>query len=102
MAIFVFVSYRNRYWNEAYFGAIQLIHNSLKKTYGTHQDGSLKVSLVDAAIRWLKWHSKLSAEQGGILLHSLQAWSDGIFKRKNLSMISSIFSHCFDFLYLNF
>ncbi|XP_062511574.1 aflatoxin B1 aldehyde reductase member 2-like isoform X2 [Corticium candelabrum] len=62
-------TYRNRYWNEAYFGAIQLIHNSLKKTYGTHQDGSLKVSLVDAAIRWLKWHSKLSAEQGdGIIL----------------------------------
>jgi aflatoxin B1 aldehyde reductase len=61
--------YRKRYWNEAYFAAIDLIQESSKKIYGTNPDGSLKVSVIDAAMRWLKHHSHLSAERGdGIIL----------------------------------
>lgn len=60
------VRYRKRYWNEAYFGAVKHIQDSLRQAYGAHPDGSTTVSLVEAAMRWLKYHSMLSAEQGGI------------------------------------
>ena len=54
--------YRKRYWNEAYFKAVEKIKEA------TSKEG---ISCVSAAHRWMFHHSKLSAENGdGVVLFS--------------------------------
>ena len=51
--------HRNRYWNDAYFDAIELIHNAAEKHGLT--DG-------EVALRWLKYHSFLKEDQSDAIL----------------------------------
>lgn len=51
--------HRNRYWNDAYFDAIDLIHSAATKHCLT--DG-------EVALRWLKYHSHLKEHLGDAIL----------------------------------
>jgi aflatoxin B1 aldehyde reductase len=50
---------RGRYWNDAYFDALETVHSA-----------ALKHNLTDAeiALRWLKYHSKLSQDLGDAII----------------------------------
>jgi aflatoxin B1 aldehyde reductase len=50
---------RGRYWNDAYFDALETVHSA-----------ALKHDLTDAelALRWLKYHSKLSQDLGDAII----------------------------------
>jgi aflatoxin B1 aldehyde reductase len=50
---------RGRYWNDAYFDALETVHSA-----------ALKHGLTDAeiALRWLKYHSKLSQDLGDAII----------------------------------
>lgn len=52
--------YVERYWRPTVFKGLQLIRNALDRRYGVN-----KVSLVNAALRWLTHHSYLSPDNGG-------------------------------------
>lgn len=52
--------YRGRFWKKCYFDAVDEIRQALAATGG-------KVSLTEAAIRWMYHHSKLSVEFDGKL-----------------------------------
>ncbi|XP_065837842.1 aflatoxin B1 aldehyde reductase member 2-like [Oscarella lobularis] len=61
--------YRDRFWKEQNFHGIELVSKALKDTYGVNDNGELRVSLIDASLRWLKYHSMLLGEQNdGIIL----------------------------------
>lgn len=56
--------YRERYWNNANFEAVQLIQNALKIAY---PDNS--VSITQACLRWMIHHSCLDTKFGdGVIL----------------------------------
>lgn len=53
-------NYQNRYWKQSYFDAVKVIRKACE-TCG--------ISMADAALRWLAFHSKLSGERGdGIII----------------------------------
>ncbi len=53
-------NYQNRYWKKSFFDAVKVIKKACD-TFG--------VSMVDAAFRWLAFHSKLSGERGdGVII----------------------------------
>ncbi|XP_061422555.1 LOW QUALITY PROTEIN: aflatoxin B1 aldehyde reductase member 4-like [Lethenteron reissneri] len=57
-------AYRNRYWKKHHFAGIDLVREALNVAYG---EG--KVSLTEAALRWMYHHSRLSGEAGdGVIL----------------------------------
>ena len=47
--------YRNRYWNQIYFDAINKVHNVAKEN---------GLSPTDIALRWIVYHSALNAAKG--------------------------------------
>ncbi|XP_067826243.1 aflatoxin B1 aldehyde reductase member 3 [Heptranchias perlo] len=49
-------TYRNRYWKEHHFRALELVKKAIDATYGSE-----KPSLTSAALRWMYHHSKLRA-----------------------------------------
>lgn len=51
--------YKNRYWKESYFQAIDLLRQACEKT---------GISMVEAAFRWLACHSALSFEHGDAII----------------------------------
>lgn len=57
--------YRDRYWHKETFEAIDQLKGSIQEVYGD------KVTTVDAALRWVLHHSKLSGKYGdGLILGS--------------------------------
>nr|XP_039262148.1 aflatoxin B1 aldehyde reductase member 2-like [Styela clava] len=54
-------AYRNRYWKQEYFDAVEAIRESLKTAYGE------SVTVPEAAIRWLYHHSALKGGDGVII-----------------------------------
>uniref|UniRef100_A0A7S2TPV6 NADP-dependent oxidoreductase domain-containing protein n=1 Tax=Lotharella oceanica TaxID=641309 RepID=A0A7S2TPV6_9EUKA len=48
-------AYRDRFWNKENFDGIDIVKKALVGAYG----GEEKVSMVDAALRWLVHHSKM-------------------------------------------
>ncbi|XP_055515206.1 aflatoxin B1 aldehyde reductase member 2-like [Leucoraja erinacea] len=57
-------AYRNRYWKEHHFRAIDLVKKAIDETYGCG-----KTSLTSAALRWIYHHSKLQGDLGdGVIL----------------------------------
>jgi hypothetical protein len=58
--IYYVCSYRKRFWHKEYFDGVADIQNALTACYG---EG--KVSLIEASVRWMYHHSKLSSEYGG-------------------------------------
>jgi aflatoxin B1 aldehyde reductase len=55
-------AYRDRYWKDSYFVAVEGLKAALTAAYG---EGS--VSVAEAAIRWLMHHSKLGVNDGVIV-----------------------------------
>ncbi|XP_065054632.1 aflatoxin B1 aldehyde reductase member 2-like [Rhopilema esculentum] len=55
-------SYRKRYWKKDYFDGIEMIRSVLDNQYG---EG--KVSVAEAALRWMKHHSLLIPDDGIII-----------------------------------
>jgi len=53
--------YRDRYWRESVFTGVDGIKESLTSVYG-----SGKVSVANAAMRWMVHHSQLDPKYGGI------------------------------------
>lgn len=54
------VTYRNRYWNDCYFKAVEILKNACEKE---------NIELADASIRWLFHHSFLVASRGdGVII----------------------------------
>jgi aflatoxin B1 aldehyde reductase len=51
--------YRARYWNDAYFDALEIIRPVAEK---------LGISTADAALRWARYHSKLRGEAGNAVI----------------------------------
>ena len=51
--------YKNRYWKESYFQAVDLLRTACEEA---------KVSMVEAAFRWLAYHSELSFEKGDAII----------------------------------
>ncbi|KAL2827341.1 Aldo/keto reductase [Aspergillus cavernicola] len=51
--------HRNRYWNDAYFGAIEKVQSAAEK-HG--------LTLGEVALRWLKHHSQLRQELGDAII----------------------------------
>uniref|UniRef100_A0A3P9LCN3 Aldo-keto reductase family 7, member A3 (aflatoxin aldehyde reductase) n=1 Tax=Oryzias latipes TaxID=8090 RepID=A0A3P9LCN3_ORYLA len=57
-------AYRDRYWKESQFQAIDLVLKALETAYGSE-----KPSLTSAAIRWMYHHSQLKGDFGdGVIL----------------------------------
>ncbi|MFY0687776.1 MAG: aldo/keto reductase [Cyclobacteriaceae bacterium] len=53
-------NYKNRYWKESYFEALQILHSECSKE---------NLPLFEVALRWLAFHSKIDHAQGdGILV----------------------------------
>lgn len=52
-------SYRDRYWKESYFHAVDEIRNACK---------SVGISMVEAAYRWLAFNSRLDAFKGDAII----------------------------------
>ena len=53
--------YRERFWRESIFTGVECIKESLTSAYGND-----KVSVANAAMRWLVHHSQLDPRHGGI------------------------------------
>ena len=51
--------HRNRYWNDAYFDALELIQSAAQKH---------RLSLGEVALRWLRHHSALEATSGDAII----------------------------------
>lgn len=51
--------YKNRYWKESYFQAVDLLRTACEEA---------KISMVEAAFRWLAYHSELSFEKGDAII----------------------------------
>ena len=60
-------AYRDRFWKKNMFDGVELIRDALKKAYGLNDDGTLKVNMVDASLRWLMRHSMLKENDGVIM-----------------------------------
>eukprot|EP01084_Bolivina_argentea_P204205 348701_1 len=60
-------TYRERFWQKSKFDGIELVKKALGKAYGYNNDGSLKVNMVDASLRWLMKHSLLGEGDGVIM-----------------------------------
>ena len=58
--VFYTFRYRNRFWKRSLFDGIDLVTTALNNVYG---EGNVRV--LEASLRWLSHHSKLSAEHGG-------------------------------------
>ncbi|XP_051895474.1 aflatoxin B1 aldehyde reductase member 3 [Pristis pectinata] len=56
-------AYRNRYWKEHHFRAIDLVKKAIDETYGCG-----KTSLTSAALRWMYHHSKLQGDLGDAVI----------------------------------
>ncbi|XP_030275033.1 aflatoxin B1 aldehyde reductase member 3 isoform X1 [Sparus aurata] len=57
-------AYRNRYWKESQFQAIDLVIKSLEAVYGSE-----KPTMTSAAMRWMYHHSQLQGELGdGVII----------------------------------
>lgn len=57
-------AYRDRYWKESHFQAIDLVLKALETTYG-----SQKPTLTSAAMRWMYHHSQLKGNLGdGVII----------------------------------
>ncbi|XP_010879990.2 aflatoxin B1 aldehyde reductase member 3 [Esox lucius] len=57
-------AYRDRYWKESQFQAIDLVQNSLEMVYGSD-----KPSMTSAALRWMYHHSHLKGDLGdGVII----------------------------------
>ena len=52
-------NYRNRYWNDAYFDALDVVRPVAKK---------LGLTTAEAALRWLNHHSILKKEHGDAVI----------------------------------
>ena len=61
------VAYKNRFWKQSMFDGVELVRKALEESYGKADDGSLKVSMVDASLRWLMRHSLLGKGDGVIM-----------------------------------
>lgn len=51
--------YRNRYWNDAYFDALDVVRPAA---------ASLGISTAEAALRWVRYHSQLRGEHGDAII----------------------------------
>lgn len=51
--------HRNRYWNDSYFNALDIIQPVAKK-HG--------LTIAEVAVRWLEHHSLISAEKGDAII----------------------------------
>lgn len=57
-------AYRDRYWNESHFQAIEVVLKSLEEVYGSE-----KPTLTSAAMRWMYHHSQLKGDLGdGVII----------------------------------
>ena len=61
------IAYKNRFWQKSKFEAVEIVRNALKTVYGANDDGTLKVGLVEASLRWLMKHSALRENDGVIM-----------------------------------
>lgn len=61
------VAYKKRFWKKSMFDGVDLVKKALEESYGKTEDGVLKVSLVDASLRWLMRHSMLGKGDGVIM-----------------------------------
>lgn len=61
------VAYKNRFWKKCMFDGVDLVKKALESSYGKNEDGTLKVSLVEASLRWLMRHSLLGKGDGVIM-----------------------------------
>ena len=66
VSVFVFHSYKKRYWKKPYFDALDKLRETLDHIYG---EG--KVSLVDATLRWIYNHSWMDGAYGGMFFLSV-------------------------------
>ena len=58
--------YRDRYWRQSLFTGIEKVKKSLESVYGAG-----KVSLANAAVRWMVHHSQLDPKYGGELMSNV-------------------------------
>ncbi|MEE6482200.1 hypothetical protein FKM82_013181 [Ascaphus truei] len=56
-------TYRNRYWKQHHFQAIDLVQQALEEAYGAE-----KPSLTSAALRWMYHHSQLQGSRGDAVI----------------------------------
>ncbi|XP_030633449.1 aflatoxin B1 aldehyde reductase member 3 isoform X3 [Chanos chanos] len=57
-------AYRDRYWKESHFKAIDVVQKALENSYGSE-----KPTLTSAAIRWMYHHSQLKGDIGdGVII----------------------------------
>ncbi|KAG7478414.1 hypothetical protein MATL_G00080620 [Megalops atlanticus] len=57
-------AYRDRYWKESHFQAIDVVQNALQAAYGAQRP-----TLTSAALRWMYHHSQLKGEHGdGVII----------------------------------
>ncbi|XP_018580712.2 aflatoxin B1 aldehyde reductase member 3 [Scleropages formosus] len=57
-------TYRDRYWKESHFQAIDIVQKALEAAYG-----SQKPTMTSAAIRWMYHHSQLQGDRGdGVII----------------------------------
>ncbi|XP_053171197.1 aflatoxin B1 aldehyde reductase member 3 [Scomber japonicus] len=57
-------AYRDRYWNQSHFEAIEVVLKALETVYGSD-----KPTLTSAAMRWMYHHSKLKGDLGdGVII----------------------------------
>ncbi|XP_029357266.1 aflatoxin B1 aldehyde reductase member 3 [Echeneis naucrates] len=57
-------AYRDRYWKESHFHAIEVVQKALETVYGKE-----KPTLTSAAMRWMYHHSHLKGERGdGVII----------------------------------
>lgn len=61
--LFVFCRYIKRYWKKPFFDVLDKLKANLDRIYG---EG--KVSLVDAAIRWMYHHSQMDGAHGDAVI----------------------------------
>ena len=69
--------YRARYWNDAYFDALDIIRPAASK---------LNISTAEAALRWARYHSKLRGELGDAVIlaaTSVQQINDNLTALQN-------------------
>jgi len=87
-------AYRDRFWNKPNFEGIELVKIALADSYG---EG--KVSLVDATMRWLIHHSKLSADGGdGVIIGAskMKHFSENVKSLKNAKPLDKRVVNAFD------
>ncbi|XP_036387513.1 aflatoxin B1 aldehyde reductase member 3 [Megalops cyprinoides] len=57
-------AYRDRYWKESHFQAIDVVQNALQAAYGAQRP-----TLTSASLRWMHHHSQLKGEHGdGVII----------------------------------